>query len=93
MMDGKCKCPHHAVTKVMLGLLWLSALGFWWATAFKTTFLWMDGEHFFKDAILLAILMFSCKFCGCCGLGHGGVSDGMCRHGESCKCGDCGMCK
>lgn len=95
MMGGKCKCPHHSATKVMLALLWLSALGFWWATAFKTHLLWMDGDHLFKDAVLLGILMFSSKFCGCCLSGQGGHGMGknMCSHEDSCKCGDCNMCK
>ena len=92
MMEGKCKCPHHACTKVMLALLWFSALGFWWATAFKTNLLWMDGEHFFKDVVVLALLMFaSKKFCGCCGSmgGHGSMAGGStCSHGENCS-----MCK
>ena len=92
MMEGNCKCPHHGVVKVLVVLAWMAALGFWWATAFKTHFLWMDGEHFFKDAILLVLLVFVSKYCGCCG--HGMMSGGnMCMHGDSCKCGDCGMCK
>lgn len=88
MMEGNCKCPHHTVVKVFVALAWMSALGFWWATAFKTHLLWIDGEHFFKDAVLLVLLVFVSKYCGCCS-GHGNT----CVHGESCKCGDCGMCK
>ncbi len=89
MMEGKCKCPHHGLVKVLPFLVGLSALGFWWATAFKTHFLWMDGEHFFKDVVILSLLTFVTKFCGCC-MNHGG---NVCMHGEGCSCGDCGNCK
>ncbi len=86
MMEGKCKCPHHTAIKVMLVLLWVSAVGFWWASAFKQTFLWMDSEHFFKDVVILGVLMYMTKFCGCCEMCG-------CGHGDDCKCGGCGMCK
>ena len=87
MMEGNCKCLHHGVVKVFVVLAWVSAFGFWWATAFKTNFLWMNGEHFFKDVVILVLLVFVSKYCGCCGMG------GMCEHGRGCSCGDCGMCK
>jgi hypothetical protein len=75
----------------MVWLAFLAALGFWWATAFKTNFLWMDGEHFFKDAVLLSLLVVASKYCGCCGMGVTGGN--VCSHDQGCKCGDCGMCK
>ncbi len=87
-MEGNCKCFHHNVVKVMVALAWLSALGFWWATALKQTFLWMDAEHFFKDVVILSLLAFVSKYCGCCW-----KSMNTCKHNEGCKCGDCGMCK
>ena len=88
MMEGNCKCPHHGVLKVVVVLTWLAALGFWWATAFKQTLFWMDASHFFMDVVIFGVLVYVSKFCGCCGKGGG-----MCEHGNSCKCGDCGMCK
>ena len=91
MHDSNCKCFHHGVVKVFVILAWIAALGFWWATAFKQSFWWMDGDHFFKDVVILVLLVYVSKFCGCCGHGMGGGN--MCMHGESCKCGDCGMCK
>lgn len=91
MMEGNCKCMHHGMVKVMAVLVGFAALGFWWATAFKTHFLWMDGEHFFKDAILLVLLIFVSKHCSCCM--HHGMGTNTCMHGDSCKCGDCGNCK
>ena len=90
MHDSNCKCFHHGVVKVFVVLAWFSALGFWWATAFKTNFLWMNGEHFFKDVVVLSLLVYVSKYCGCCGWSKGGV--GMCSHDMGCKCGDCGRC-
>ena len=86
-----CNCFHHSLNKVIVVLVWLSALGFWWATAFKTTFLWMDSQHFFMDVVILSLLLITSKFCGCCkhGIGEGN----MCNHDKGCSCGDCGMCK
>lgn len=86
---GNCKCLHHAVIKVMVGLAWLAAIGFWWAAAFKQTLLWMDAEHLFKDVVILSLLVFLSKFCACCSM----TGNRMCSHSEGCKCGDCGICK
>ena len=87
-MGEHCKCFHHGLVKVMVVVAWLSAIGFWWATAFKQTLLWMDAEHFFKDVVMLSLLVFVSKYCGCCRKGMN-----MCSHEGSCKCGDCGTCK
>ena len=92
MHDSNCKCFHHGAVKVMMFLAGLSAIGFWWATAFKTTFLWMDGGHFFMDVVILSLLVITSKYCGCCGMGKIGGSN-TCSHGSGCSCGDCGMCK
>ena len=89
-MDN-CKCFHHGVVKVLLVLAGVSALAFWWATAFNQTLFWMDADHLFKDVVILAVLAYLSKYCGCCRHGMGGGN--MCAHGGSCKCGDCGMCK
>jgi len=83
-----CKCFHHGLNKVIVVLVWLSALGFWWATTFKMTFLWMDSQLFFMDVVILSLLLLTSKFCGCCGKGSN-----VCSHSGDCKCGDCEMCK
>ena len=88
---GNCNCFHHGLNKVLVVLVWLSALGFWWATAFKMSFMWIDGQHFFMDVVVLSLLLLTSKFCGCCRHGMGGSN--MCMHGDSCKCGDCSTCK
>ncbi len=87
-MVGNCKCFHHGITKVVVPLAWVAALGFWWATAFKQSFLWMDAEHLFKDVVILSLLAFLSKFCDCCW-----KSENTCKHNDGCKCGDCGICK
>lgn len=88
MMEGNCECPHHWCAKVLVVLAWVAAFGFWWAAAFKQSFLWMDANHFFKDVLIFAVLIYVSKYCGCCGMGGG-----MCEHGRGCSCGDCGICK
>ena len=92
-MNNKCKCLHHGLNKVIVLLVWFSAVGFWWATVFKQTLLWMDSEHFFQDVIILGVLVLVSKDCGCCGASvkSGGV--GVCSHGLGCKCEDCDRCK
>lgn len=89
-MHGNCKCPHHVLVKVMMVLAGISALGFWWATAFKESFLWMDADHFFKDVVVLSLLTLLTKYCDCCGKGMSGAN--TCSHDMGCKCGDCGRC-
>ena len=88
MMEGKCGCYHHGIVKALVVLIWLSAIGFWWATAFDQKVLWMDGSHFFMDVVVLGLLMLTSRYCGCCGF-----MTGKCTHAQGCKCGDCGMCK
>jgi len=89
MMEGNCKCFHHGMVKGLVVLVSLSAIGFWWASAFNQSLLWMDADHFFKDVVILSLLVFVSKYCGCCGMGGSNI----CSHDNSCKCGDCGMCK
>lgn len=92
----RCKCFHHGVVKALVILAWLSAFGFWWATAFKQTVLWMDNSHFFYDVVILGILVFVSKYCDCCGGGHDRCETGganKCSHDSGCQCGDCARCK
>ena len=88
MMEENCKCFHHGLVKALVVLAWLSAIGFWWASAFKQSFFWMDADHFFKDAVVIGLLILLSKYCGCCGM-----RNDMCGHSGDCKCGDCGRCK
>lgn len=104
MYHGNCKCFHHGVVKALAILTWLSAFGFWWATTFKQTVFWMDSEHLFRDVVVLGILIFISKYCGCCRGGKCGgcsmcgtkndnkMSEKMCSHHMGCKCGDCDRC-
>ena len=81
-MEGECKCFHHSIVKVIFVLMWFSAIGFWWASAFKQTFLWIDSTHFFMDVVILALLMITSKYCGCCGWHR---MSKMCTHQADCK--------
>lgn len=89
-MGYGCKCFHHWVTNVFVVLLWLSAFGFWWLSWKGGSFLWMDAEHLFKDVVILGFLIFTSKFCKCCG--KKSMDSGSCGHEGGCKCGDCGKC-
>ena len=98
MMHGNCRCFHHWITKLMAALVWLSGLAFLW-TSWKGVMVWgFDAEMYFEQVVVLALLAFSTKFCGCCGKGKmmsqmdGGMG-GMCKHEMGCTCGDCGRCK
>lgn len=88
MMEGNCKCFHHGLVRIFVVLAWLSALGFWWASAFKQTLLWMDSNHFFMDVVIFGVLVLVSRYCGCCW-----DAGKRCSHDMGCKCGDCGMCK
>ena len=94
-MHGNCGCFHHWVTKILVVLAWLSAIGFWWATK-SGGFIWgMDADHLFKDVVILSLLAYGTKFCGCCGKSKmmSGADGAMCKHAGGCTCGDCGRCK
>ena len=99
-MGGMCKCPHHVVVKILYVLVWISAIGFWWA-GWHGGWAWgMDQNYFFENIVVLMLLSFGSKFCGCCGwhgkmmMGTGDKMDGgMCKHGMDCKCNDCDRCK
>lgn len=85
-MHGNCKCGHHVCAKILVGLAWLAAIGFWWADWSVTTIGWMDAEHLFRDVVILSLLAFGTKFCGCCWKG-GKMMGGM---NCTCSCGNCG---
>ena len=87
-----CKCFHHWIQKLFVILMWVSAVGFWWANWKGGGMAWgMDADVFFKDIVIFGFLVFSMKFCGCCRKMM--MSGGMCKHGMDCKCGDCDRCK
>lgn len=85
---NKCRCGHHVCAKVLVALAWVAAILFWWADWTASSVAWMDAEHLFRDVVILSLLAFGTKFCGCCsrhGMGmmqKGGMS-------RACACGSC----
>lgn len=82
-MHGHQRCGHHVLAKILVVLAWLAAIGFWWVSWTGRTAIWgMNAEHLFRDVIILAILAFSTKFCGCY---QKSMMTGMC----GCACNNC----
>ena len=95
MHHGNCKCFHHLCAKVLMGLAWLAAIAFWWAS-WKSTIVWnFDSSEWFSHVVVFSLLLFGTVFCGCCGRGGKMMAGngGSCKHEMDCKCGDCGRCK
>ena len=85
-MHGNCKCGHHVCAKILVGLAWLSAIAFWWAS-WKSTIVWdLDSTELFYHVVIFGLLAFSTKFCGCCGRNGKMMSTGM---NCACACGNC----
>ena len=88
MYHGMCKCPHHKVGMVFSLLAAVAVVLFFW-TAYKGTLLGFGPQFYFDSAIMLTVLEFSMKACGCCWKGmRGGM--GKTAGGMACKCGDPG---
>lgn len=84
-MHGNCKCGHHVCAKVLMVLAWLAAIAFWW-TSWKSTIVWdLDSTEWFFHVVVLGILAFGTKFCGCCWKGK--MMDG--NMNCACSCGSC----
>jgi len=84
-MHGNCKCGHHVCAKILVGLAWLSAIAFWWAS-WNGTIVWnFDSSDWFAQAIVFVLLAFSTKFCGCCWKNMK-IAGGM---NCACTCGNC----
>lgn len=92
MMHGNCKCFHHICAKILVALAWVAAVLFFWA-GWKAGVVWnVSAEGYFRVVVVLVLLAFSTKFCGCCakhwmtakGGNHGGMPCPACegRGGE-----------
>lgn len=85
MHHGNYKCFHHVCAKVLVGLAWVAAVLFFW-TGWKTGLVWgVSAEGYFRVVVVLVLLAFSTKFCGCC-------KKAMVAHNEascSCTCDEC----
>lgn len=90
-MYGHCKCFHHIVAKVLVVLMWLSAVAFWYV-GWKDVLFWgKDAEHWFRDVVIFGFLAFGTFFCGCCGKDK--MMGSKCSHPAGCHCGDCDRCR
>ena len=95
-MHGSCKCPHHWATKIMMVLIWVAGVLFFWSSWGTRTFWGFDALYWAWSVVVLSLMAFGSKFCGCCKLGMSGKAEGgkmMCSHEGDCKCGDCDRCK
>lgn len=94
MYHGNCKCPHHWVVKILMLLVWVAGVVFFWS-GLKGVMVWGYDPLFYAwSVVVLSLMMFSCKVCGCCDWGKmsGKVDSKMCSHQSDCKCGDCDRC-
>lgn len=88
-MHGNCKCPHHWAAKIMMVLIWVAGVIFFWTSLGVTTVWGFESLYYAWVVVVLSLMSFSMKNCGCCGkMG----SSNMCSHDEGCKCGDCPKC-
>ena len=95
MMGHQCKCPHHWVAWVLTILAWIAAFGFFYVQ-FAVLPLWgFDADFYFASVIILVLLPWSMKICGCCRkhVMVGKIGGGVCTHEPGCKCGDCERCR
>ena len=96
MHNGNCRCAHHVCTKVLMGLVWVAGILFFWSSWGVRTFWGFDALYWAWSVVVLSLMAFSSKLCGCCGMkmGMGEKMEGskMCSHEGGCKCGDCGRC-
>ena len=96
MHRGNCKCPHYMVNKVLMLLVWVAGVLFFWSSWGTRTFWGFDALYWAWSVVVLSLMAFGSKFCGCCKLGMSGKAEGgkmMCSHEGDCKCGDCDRCK
>lgn len=74
MYHGNCKCPHHWVIKILMLLVWVAGVLFFWS-GLKGAVIWGYDPLFYAwSVVVLSLMMFSCKVCGCCGWG---VAEGI----------------
>jgi len=98
MYHRNCKCPHHRIVEVISGLVWLAGILFFWS-ALKGVMVWGYDPLFYAwSAVILSLMAFGMKSCGCCGMSAKGMSvsgegNKTCSHQPDCKCGDCDRCR
>ena len=94
MYKSNCGCGHHWVPKILAVFAWVAGVVFFWA-GFKGVAVWGYDPLFYAwSVVVLAVLAWSCNYCGCCGRGKmNKMEEGkVCSHEGGCKCGDCDKC-
>ena len=85
MQGGKCGCPHHWVKKILMVLAWLGFVGFVISSWTGYPFWRWDSTGYFQVVVVLVLLAFSTKMCGCCWkhmMGGKMMEGGMCKDGN-----------
>ncbi len=97
MHHENCKCWHHWVEKIIAALVWVAGVLFFWSS-WRMTAVWgFESLYYAWVVVVLSLMSFSMKNCGCCGWGKMGkmgekMDSKMCSHDMGCKCGDCNRC-
>ncbi len=82
MYHGNCKCPHHWATKILMLLVWVAGVLFFW-TSWRGVAVWgFESLYYAWSAVVLSLMAFSSKLCGCCGWGKMGGK--MMEGGKEC---------
>ncbi|MBI2674678.1 MAG: hypothetical protein HYX22_03015 [Candidatus Yanofskybacteria bacterium] len=104
MYKGNCKCGHHWGEKILMLLVWVAGVIFFWS-GLKGVPVWGYDPLFYAwSVVILSLMSFGMKHCGCCCGGSGcgncascdmksGGSGKVCSHEAGCKCGDCDRCR
>lgn len=90
-MHGGCRCSHHIFVKILSALGFVSAVLFFYAAWAKTLIFGFDSTMYFEHVIVLSLMVYGTKYCGCCG---GRCGCGRCGEDKisSCAC-SCGSCE
>jgi len=83
---------------VLMVLVWVAGVLFFWGSLAGRAFWGFDPLYWAWSVVVLSLMAFSTKLCGCCkwGMGMGDKMEGskmVCSHEGDCKCGDCDRCK
>lgn len=91
--NENCGCFHHWIVKAVVVLVWFAGVLFFWSS-WKMTAVWgFESLYYAWVVVVLSLMSFSMKNCGCCGWGSKMMGGKMCSHSMDCKCGDCDRCK
>ncbi|OGN04878.1 MAG: hypothetical protein A2925_05135 [Candidatus Yanofskybacteria bacterium RIFCSPLOWO2_01_FULL_44_22] len=86
------------MVKVLHLLACLAGVLFFWSTWEGFLVFGFEESQYAWSVVVLTLLAFGAKACGCCGRHWKGMAAGTgnadtCSHGMTCRCGDCGRCK